>query len=91
MAIVNIIYHCGCEFSTTAIEEAVKHANTTKHTLDVLGGIKPSEPKTRKMKTSSYAAGARTRRVGTSTPVTSAEPETQIIDFSNLRARLQKR
>jgi len=37
-------YEYGCRFSTTKLEEAVQHSNSTQHILTVLGTIKP-EPK----------------------------------------------
>lgn len=45
MATVQITYNCGCGFSTKSQDEAVVHANTTKHTLTVHGLIKKPEAK----------------------------------------------
>ena len=42
MAKTDIKYQCGCRFITVSLEEAVKHAEKTGHTLTVLGTIKPS-------------------------------------------------
>ena len=41
MAAVDVRHNCGCGYSTAKLEEAVKHAETKKHILTVLGTIKP--------------------------------------------------
>ena len=41
MAKVDIRHACGCGYTTSNLEEAVKHANERKHTLTVLGTIRP--------------------------------------------------
>lgn len=40
---INIRFICGCEYKTTKIEEAVKHSDSTKHQMEIIGNIKPNE------------------------------------------------
>ncbi|KKM96759.1 hypothetical protein LCGC14_1174960 [marine sediment metagenome] len=40
-----IKYTCGCKFSTTKLEEAVKHSDSNIHIMTVLGTIKPETRK----------------------------------------------
>lgn len=44
MAVKKIRFHCGCGFATTKQTEAVKHVDSTSHTLDVLGRVLPEPP-----------------------------------------------
>lgn len=41
MARIDVKYDCGCGYSTKSLEEAIKHAESQKHTLTALGTIKP--------------------------------------------------
>lgn len=45
MAKFNIKYNCGCGYITNSFAEAVKHVDAKKHTLTVLGIIKPENNK----------------------------------------------
>lgn len=42
MARSTIRFHCGCGFTTTNPLEAAIHADSTGHTLDVQGLVKPN-------------------------------------------------
>ena len=43
MADVNIDYHCGCGYKTKRLEEAIKHSESSRHTLGVLGTVRTSK------------------------------------------------
>lgn len=45
MATVNIKVPCGCGYTATNLEEAVRHADETGHTLTVLGTVKSNNRK----------------------------------------------
>jgi len=45
MADVKVKFHCGCGFSTTESEEAVKHCNEKNHTLTAVGTINKDQKK----------------------------------------------
>lgn len=40
-------FNCGCGFTTPSVEEARKHVEDTKHTMDALGTIRPTVKPTR--------------------------------------------
>jgi len=44
MAVLDVQYTCGCGFRTTEPMKAIDHVNTTKHTLTVVGTIRPGTP-----------------------------------------------
>ena len=89
MAIVLINYVCGCGFRRNTIEEAIKHVDETRHTLNVAGTIKSTEQKVRKASPTVYS---NTRKQKGLAVAEQTEMELQdSIDFSNLRARLQNR
>jgi len=35
-------FNCGCGFTTSDFEEAKRHADNNRHTIDAVGTIKPS-------------------------------------------------
>ncbi len=39
MATIQILYRCGCGFSTKEVIEAVVHSEQAHHSLDVIGRI----------------------------------------------------
>lgn len=85
MAIVNVSIGCGCGFNTQKIEVAIKHADENSHELCVSGSVKPSEPKTRKV--SSSTSSSTLPRIE---PI-AVTPTQDEVDFVNMRARLQRK
>lgn len=45
MATVKISFNCGCGYRTENIAEAVLHADTANHSLDVVGRITKDQKK----------------------------------------------
>lgn len=90
MAIVNVNYGCGCGFRSKTTEEAISHADNSKHELTVSGSIKPSEPRAQRAKSSPSGPVKAHRRIEKAPPVAVlAKPQTEsTADLSNLRARL---
>ncbi len=40
---IQMTYRCNCGYATPILDNAIKHSNTTRHTVMITGGITPSE------------------------------------------------
>lgn len=94
MASKDIHYNCGCEFSTTKLEEALEHADSTGHSLTIVGSIKaPRAVKDAKKaaKDATVAAARAGTRKTTRKPTAPVEEPAPLYAstvFSDMRARL---
>jgi len=89
MAIVSINFDCGCGYHARTVEEASKHADEHKHTLNVAGTVKSSERTALKASLSVSASSRSYKKPAAIAPPKAQEEDK--IDFGSLRAKLQKR
>jgi len=89
MAIVSINYDCGCGYHARTVEEAIKHVDDSKHTLNVAGSVRSSEQKVRKASLSVSASPRPYRRPAVVAPL--EVPAEDEVGFGKLRAKLQKK
>lgn len=75
MASIYIRFNCGCAFSTSSLEEAVKHSDGECHTLAVVGEVR-CEKEPQRLEAVAEVFTRPTASIGTS--------------FDTLRAKLER-
>jgi hypothetical protein len=84
MTKVEIIYRCGCSFSTKDQGEATRHCESTGHQISIHGSITTDKPKV-KATSSPEKPGSRGRKVVQTPKDTQSSGE-----FDALRAKLKQ-
>lgn len=91
MASIDLNISCGCGYRANSLEAAVGHSDTTHHTIQILGVIKPTVSKAA-IEAASKAANS---TVSKASPVRPQRPEEPVDDSVSairaLRTKFSKR